>query len=323
MGPGAGESVVIRLPGVELPRVDATRPSVASDLEAVDSGPVRIVVTDGVVTELSAPTIGPDSVAGQPLDRLVHPDDEAALSALLTGTSGLPGLAIDTGDSVHHVDRTSIHTIRIGAPDGAISHLELSAESRDSRCVVLVGWDVTVHARRRHVLEQLSLHDPLTGLANRVLFGERLHDELRRRRRTGADLAVLYADLDGFKAVNDTWGHRAGDLLLIALAARLRGALRPGDILARLGGDEFGVCCPDIAGADAAVAVAHRLVEEATRPVNLGGAVVRVSISVGVAMAADDDITDYGGRLLARADLAMYAAKHSGRERIKLAPAVG
>jgi diguanylate cyclase (GGDEF)-like protein len=271
---------------------------------------VRIIVTDGVVTDFSAPTMDPESVAGRPLDHLVHPADEGALKALLTGVSS------------DHPDRGSIHTIRIGAPDGAISHLELSTEARDGRRVVMVGWDVTAHARRRQALEQLALHDPMTGLANRVLFGERLHDELRRRRRTSADLAMLYADLDGFKAVNDTWGHRAGDLLLAALSARLRAALRPGDILARLGGDEFGVCCPDINGSDAAIAVANRLVEEATRPVNLGGAIVRVSISVGVAMADDDDINDFGGRLLARADLAMYAAKHSGRERIKLAPPV-
>jgi diguanylate cyclase (GGDEF)-like protein len=287
------------LRGLVVPdRVDTT----IDALDDAPTGPVRIVVTDGIVTDLSAPTIDPETVAGRAMTGLIHADDEATLAALLTKRDGV------------------IRSIRIGAPDGVQSQLELTTESDDGRRVVLTGWDVTSHARRQHVLEQLALHDSLTGLVNRAFFGERLHDELRRRRRTNENLAVLYADMDGFKKVNDTWGHRAGDLLLAALAARLRGCVRPGDVLARLGGDEFGVCCPDIADADAALAVAHRLVEEATAPVNLGGAMVRVSISVGVAMADDEDVTDYGGRLLARADLAMYAAKNGGKERVALAP---
>jgi diguanylate cyclase (GGDEF)-like protein len=300
-----GDSVVVRFPG----NAPAAEPSTPSDQRpdplSVPSGPARIVVTDGIVTEVVAPTLDDDSVVGRQFTSLVHPDDETTVKALLDADDG------------------SIHTLRLVAADGETSQLELSLESRGARRVTLRGWDVTAHVRRQQVLEQLALHDPLTGLANRLLFGERLHDELRRRRRTGSALAVLYADLDGFKTVNDTWGHRAGDLLLSAVAARLRNCLRPGDVLARLGGDEFGVCCPDINGSEAALAVAHRLVEEATAPVNLGGAVVRVSMSVGVALAEDEDVTDYGGRLLARADLAMYAAKHRGRDRVAISPTSG
>jgi diguanylate cyclase (GGDEF)-like protein len=273
-----------------------------AELDSVPPGPVRIVITDGIVTEVSAPSAHPEAIVGHPFVSLVHPDDEVALKDLLQTRS--PG----------------IRSIRVGAADGVVSYFELSVESAVRGRAVLTGWDVTGHVHHRRGLERLALHDPLTGLANRLLFGERLHDELRRRRRTGANMAVMYADLDGFKAVNDTWGHRAGDLLLTALASRVRSCLRPGDVLARLGGDEFGICCPDIADHDAALVVAHRVVEEATAPFNLGGAVVRVSISIGVAMAGDDDVGDYGGRLLARADLAMYAAKQSGKERVAVAP---
>jgi diguanylate cyclase (GGDEF)-like protein len=298
----AGDSGAIPLHGVARHAIAAPDTAAAlADLENMHPGPVRIVITDGIVTDVTAPSAQRDAIVGHAFANLVHPDDEVALKDLL------------------QTSNAGIRSIRVGAADGVVSHFELSVESAVAGRIILTGWDVTTHARRQRALEQLALHDPLTGLANRLLFGERLHDELRRRRRTGQEMAVMYADLDGFKAVNDTWGHRAGDLLLVALATRVRACLRPGDVLARLGGDEFGICCPDIADHAAALVIAHRVVEEATAAFNLGGAVVRVSISVGVAMTNDDDVADHGGRLLARADLAMYAAKHSGKERVAVA----
>jgi diguanylate cyclase (GGDEF)-like protein len=208
--------------------------------------------------------------------------------------------------------------VRWVMPDGSQRFLEL-VFMRTSHGVVVHGWEVTAHVRNMQALEHLALHDPLTGLANRVLFEERVRDELRRRGRTGRDVAVVYADLDGFKEVNDTWGHAAGDILLTTVAGRLRECVRPGDIVARLGGDEFAICCPDLAGQEDALAVAHRLIDDATAPVPVGSALVRVSVAVGVALASVDEPED-GAQLIARADLAMYAAKASGRARVALAP---
>ena len=237
----------------------------------------------------------------------VHPDDDVAVKELLA-TAAVHG-------------QVQPLLVRWLTMTGEQRYFELVAEPgrSDDAQVVVHGWDVTAHVEHQEVLEHLALHDPLTGLANRILFEERVRDELRRRGRTGQDVAVLYADLDGFKAVNDTWGHAAGDLLLATLADRLRDCLRPGDILARLGGDEFAVCCPDLSGAEDALAVAHRVVDEVTSPVMVGSTFVRVSVGVGVALAVDDEPTD-GARLIARADLAMYAAKHAGRARVTLAP---
>src|SRR5256885_597296 len=132
---------------------------------------------------------------------------------------------------------------------------------------------------------------------------------------TGGGPVMLIVDGDAVTV------RAGGDMLLTSLADRLRDCVRPGDVLARLGGDEFAVCCPDLASADDALAVAHRLVEEATAPVRLGSALIRVSVAVGVALAAEDEPAD-GEQLIARADLAMYAAKRAGPARVALAPEV-
>ncbi|MFL6237949.1 MAG: diguanylate cyclase domain-containing protein [Actinomycetes bacterium] len=204
-------------------------------------------------------------------------------------------------------------------PDGEQRFFEIAGPTIAVDGVEVHGWDVTHHIRLRETLEHLALHDPLTGLVNRVLFGERVHDELRRRLRTGREVAVLFADLDGFKQVNDAWGHAGGDLLLTTLADRLRETVRPGDIVARLGGDEFAICCPDLSSLDDAVAVANRVIDCVTAPVPIGSTLVRVTVAVGIALA-DTDEPGEGAELIARADLAMYAAKAEGRARVAVAP---
>jgi diguanylate cyclase (GGDEF)-like protein len=274
---------------VALPMISAAtrRSPVTGD------GPVFLRVEgDNVVGRSGAP------------DGALDPDDHLAVKELLG--------SLDERDS----DPVLVRWLR---PSGEQRYLELIFLRGRDGAPAVYGWDVTAHVRQQRALEHLALHDPLTGLANRVLFGERVRDELRRRARTGSDVAIVYADLDGFKEINDTWGHAAGDLLLTTLADRLRECVRPGDIVARLGGDEFAICCPDLFGVDDALAVAHRLIDDATAPVTIGSALVRVSVAVGVALADGDEPVD-GAQLLARADLAMYAAKNSGRARVALAP---
>ena len=160
-------------------------------------------------------------------------------------------------------------------------------------------------------LRQLSLQDPLTGLANRRLLTDRLGLALRSQPRRAKPVSLLMLDLDGFKPVNDLHGHAIGDELLVRLAARLSGVTRPGDTLARLGGDEFAVALPDTTTAEAQ-AVAERIVREVERPVKVDHITLSVGASVGVAVCEHPGAVD-AEDLLSRADIAMYAAKRAGR----------
>ncbi|GAA6760228.1 sensor domain-containing protein [Thermus oshimai] len=154
-------------------------------------------------------------------------------------------------------------------------------------------------------VQHLAYHDPLTGLPNRLFFLEKLAQV-----RKGA---VLYLDLDGFKLVNDLSGHSAGDQALMALAARLQGAVRPRDLVARQGGDEFLVLLTDLRGPEEAVAVAERLLEVVRLPLPVGGRIYHLSVSIGIALVEE---ALGPGEVLKRADLALYRAKAEGKDRI-------
>jgi diguanylate cyclase (GGDEF)-like protein len=158
-----------------------------------------------------------------------------------------------------------------------------------------------------------SLHDALTGLPNRVLLAQRLDHAVLRARRAGTMAAVLFADLDRFKEVNDVHGHRTGDELLVAVAKRLKGLLRPGDTLARLSGDEFVILCEDLAEASHVEALAARIGTALAQRFGLSGREVYVTASVGIAFAGPGD--DIPERLLRDADVAMYQAKRKGGAR--------
>ena len=162
-------------------------------------------------------------------------------------------------------------------------------------------------------LRHRGLHDALTELPNRVLFGDRLGQALERARRRGSILAVLFLDLDEFKEVNDTLGHRAGDELLRSLAPRLSGAVRATDTVARLGGDEFAVLCEDLTSEGEADELADRLLAAISRPVEALGAEMRVTGSIGIALSHAGD-TDPDA-LVRDADTALYRAKEQGRAR--------
>ncbi len=167
--------------------------------------------------------------------------------------------------------------------------------------------------RSMQALRHQALHDALTGLPNRQQFDERLALAIAEAEagRGGRELGVLFVDLDRFKRVNDTLGHAAGDQLLRVVVERLRRNLRDGDVLARWGGDEFVVLLPRVAGADEAAAVADRLLAALAPPVELAGAALHVSASIGVALypAHGRD----AATLLKQADAALYGVKAAGR----------
>jgi diguanylate cyclase (GGDEF)-like protein len=158
---------------------------------------------------------------------------------------------------------------------------------------------------------EAALHDALTGLPNRTLMLELLEHAFRGSRRSGKDSAVFFIDLDRFKVINDAYGHGVGDALLIAVAKRLTGVLRPGDSLARLSGDEFVALCPDLENPSQADTIALRFDTELSRPFQLSGTAVKITASIGIAFTGRG--VEAPEELLRNADLAMYRTK---RERV-------
>ncbi|MEH3141780.1 MAG: EAL domain-containing protein [Mycobacterium kyogaense] len=186
----------------------------------------------------------------------------------------------------------------------------------DGACVGYIGvaTDITERKASEAKLKHLASHDPLTGLANRALFMERVDLALTSAVRTAADaVGLIFFDLDGFKTVNDTWGHAQGDLVLKAVAARLNSVIDATATAARLGGDEFAVLCPQVRDAEALHRAAERIRAELRRPVRLavGRTYDQLSVSVGVVLS---DAGCSGETLLQRADNLMYSAKRSGKD---------
>ena len=163
-------------------------------------------------------------------------------------------------------------------------------------------------------LERIAKYDPLTGLPNRALLADRMSLALLQTQRRGQKLAVAFVDLDGFKAVNDSYGHDAGDHLLITLARRMKQALRDGDTLARLGGDEFVAVLVDLADVDASAPMLNRLLAAVAEPVHFGQALLQVSASLGITFYPQAQEID-AEQLIRQADQAMYQAKLAGKNR--------
>ncbi len=183
-----------------------------------------------------------------------------------------------------------------------------------TRQYVALFSDITALKEHERKLEHIAHYDVLTGLPNRVLLADRLHQAMAHAHRRSQPLAVAFLDLDGFKAVNDRHGHSAGDQLLTALASRMKLALREGDTLARLGGDEFVAVLLDVGAVETSVQVLNRLLEAAAEATNVGDLVLQVSASIGVTFYPQSEEVD-ADQLLRQADQAMYQAKLAGRNR--------
>jgi diguanylate cyclase (GGDEF)-like protein/hemerythrin-like metal-binding protein/PAS domain S-box-containing protein len=167
--------------------------------------------------------------------------------------------------------------------------------------------------RRQHSLEDAAHHDALTGLPNRRLLSDRLEQSIIRSNRSGCLLAICYLDLDGFKQVNDTLGHDAGDEVLRIVTSRMNLLLRGNDTVARLGGDEFVLLLGELESRDDAVQLLHRLLQDIGLPIGVQGASTTVTASIGVTFYPTDQ--SLPAQLLKHADEAMYAAKNSGKSR--------
>ncbi len=166
-------------------------------------------------------------------------------------------------------------------------------------------------SQQNHALESMALHDPLTGLPNRRLLMDRLSLAIAHARRSQCTMAVMYLDLDGFKQINDTLGHDAGDELLCLVAARLVSTVRQVDTVARLGGDEFMIALPELSHVDDAAELGSKVIQAVSQPYHIQGHDVRLTTSVGVSIypTHGEDVET----LMKSADLALYEAKHSGK----------
>jgi diguanylate cyclase (GGDEF)-like protein/PAS domain S-box-containing protein len=207
----------------------------------------------------------------------------------------------------HRPFRAQVRTAEGSLVDVDVVRKVSRVDESDRRVWIL--RDASTRERAEAELRDRALHDPLTGLPNRVLLNDRLTSAVAVAQRQEAPLSVLLLDLDGFKAVNDTWGHHAGDQVLTEIASRLAGSLRESDTAARLGGDEFVLLLPatPLVGA---IETARALVDFIVAPITVDGKPLTVGASIGIAVFPNH------GRdvevLLAAADAAMYEAKHSG-----------
>ncbi|MDH7797831.1 diguanylate cyclase (GGDEF)-like protein [Beijerinckia sp. GAS462] len=200
-------------------------------------------------------------------------------------------------------------------PDGA--YIEVRKTRLPDGGVVQTFTDITVRREAEAHIARLASEDPLTKLANRRVFRSKIDELTRQRRMSGvpeerqAEFAVLFLDMDRFKVVNDTLGHRIGDRLLVEVAQRLRATLRRNDLLARLGGDEFAILISSFDSYEEIQKLAARLIDVVTQPFQVDRHLITTSVSVGIAVGPRDGKTD--DDLLVAADLALYAVKVSGR----------
>ena len=250
----------------------------------------------------------PEELHGRGLQSLTHTDDlDAQLSAM---------------DGLLNGDRSvaALET-RFVRPDGkVVTGILHCSMLRDQTGMPLYGvgqlQDITERKRAEQELAHRALHDPLTGLPNRLLFMDRLGHALDQAERRNAGAAVIFADLDNFKVINDSLGHAVGDELLVRVANRLTRLLRPGDTVSRFGGDEFTILCEDVKGEGGLATIAKRISEGMSAPFEIQGRQIFLTLSLGIVEGRRD-----GGapeELIRDADAAMYAAKASGKARFAI-----
>jgi diguanylate cyclase (GGDEF)-like protein/PAS domain S-box-containing protein len=272
---------------------------------------VALVSADGVVAYESDAVQGvlgrpPSAGPGRRFAEDVHPNDASLARAMLDGLA--------TSSEAHETVQ-----IRLRHADGGWRWVEIVGQNRLAEpavgALVLNYGDVTDRKRLEDQLQHDAFHDPLTGLANRALFGDRVAHALARRRPTSDRAAVLFIDLDDFKLVNDSLGHAAGDTLLGAAAERIRACLRPQDTAARLGGDEFAVLVEET-DVDGAAVIADRILDALRQPFGLEDRQLFMQASIGIAIEGGHDRAtgrETADDLLRNADAAMYTAKARGK----------
>ncbi len=246
---------------------------------------------------------GPGDLVGRPQASFTHPDDIAQLADAQRAALGAPAASVTV-------------VCRFRAVNGDYRWTETRCRQlagHGTPLVVSAVRDITERRQAEVELRHQAATDPLTGIANRVVFMDRLRQALRRLGRREGLVAVLFLDLDQFKTVNDSLGHHVGDAVLLEMAERLLGVLRPDDTLARLGGDEFAVLVEDLSIPEEAVELGERIVRSARVPFVIGDERLVCTTSAGIAVTADPGHSPDG--LLEEADLALYRAKDRGRDR--------
>jgi diguanylate cyclase (GGDEF)-like protein/PAS domain S-box-containing protein len=272
---------------------------------------IVVVVGDGGTVEYHSPSAerlvesGGRPLDGQALLELVHPEDRAVVDDLVTQALGQPRT-------------TPSAEWRLRWSDGEWHWVEGRAKSVPDD-PNLGGLILTIRSvNERKVLEarlaHQAFHDPLTHLANRVLFADRLEHAIVRAHRGRKPVTVLFVDLDDFKNVNDSFGHAAGDQILVEVSRRLLACVRAGDTAARLGGDEFAVLLEDGGSIESAREIALRVAFALRAPFTVAGRQVVLGASLGI--AASDEAAESASDLLRNADVAMYRAKQTGKGQV-------
>ena len=269
---------------------------------------ILVVDTDGKISQSNARFAEMWRI---PEDVLAAGDDEVALGAAVEQLRYPHAFMSKVHELYAHPEAESDDILTF--KDGRVFERHSLPQRIDGQVVGRV-WsfrDVTDQHRLLAELEHQAFHDGLTGLANRSLLRNRLDHALIRSHRTGVPVGVLFCDMDGFKMVNDTLGHDVGDLILVEVGRRIDRCLRDDDTVARLGGDEFAIIL-DGTSANDAMDAAHRVLAALREPYQVNGRLIDIRASIGVAVSSES--SDEADALLCEADIAMYAAKSSGRD---------
>jgi diguanylate cyclase (GGDEF)-like protein len=257
----------------------------------------------------------------------IEESDETGLAIALAGRTIFELFDASSGELLYHEafpalrregvwrGEAALAGPRAGTPTSVVLVAHRRADGSIDHCSAIVR-DASELKQVQRALIKEATHDALTGLPNRALLLDRLEHAVSRAARTGAELAVIYIDLDRVKIVNDSLGHHAGDRLFEQVAQRLRDGLRTPDTVGRLGGDEFVVIAEDLDDVRAGIEVARRIVVDVERPVDIDGVEAFVSASVGLAFRSGPE--DTAESLLRDADVAMYRAKQAGGNRFEI-----